>query len=302
MLFTRENLGYNGRMHLQSWLGVLPLAKFVEQYYGRLPHSGSCAGRVDPELASWDTIEALLAAPESDVLVVRRNQQREGDPPRDRAAAESLVAEGYTLLVRHAERHHAALRDLADAFARDFAAPVDIHLYITPGDQFGFAWHYDAEEVFILQTAGRKQYSLRKNTVNPWPTVETLPADMHYEREIMPLMRCDLSAGDWLYIPSGYWHKAEALPGEPAISLAIGVLGRTGVDVYDLARRHILDSLLWRQRLPVLGAASPLDADAQRQAMRELLSTLATDAAKLFQSEALLDALLQLAKEPSAPR
>ena len=127
-------------------------------------------------------------------------------------------------------------------------------MYCTPGGQFGFGWHYDAEEVFIVQTTGRKQYSLRKNTVNPWPIEETLPADMQYEREIMPLVRCELAAGDWLYIPSGYWHMGESR--ETAISLAIGVQPRTAVDVFDFLRPQILDSLFWRQRLPVAGAAA----------------------------------------------
>ncbi len=77
----------------------------------------------------------------------------------------------------------------------------------------GFSWHYDAEDVFIIQTAGEKEYSLRKNTVNPWPLEETLPADMQYERELMPLMRVLLRGGDLLYIPCGYWHKAEAKGG-----------------------------------------------------------------------------------------
>ena len=101
-------------------------------------------------------------------------------------------------------------RAVAAAFARDFAAEVNIHMYCTPGDQFGFGWHYDAEEVFIVQTTGRKLYSLRKNTVNPWPIEETLPADMRYEREITPLVRCELAAGDWLYVPSGYWHMGQS--------------------------------------------------------------------------------------------
>ena len=45
----------------------------------------------------------------------------------------------------------------------------------------------------LCSASGRKTYSLRKNTVNPWPLEETLPADMKYEREIMPLMQCRLA-------------------------------------------------------------------------------------------------------------
>lgn len=279
-------------MDLQTWLGELPKQFFVEQYYYRQPHSGRCADQAALALGSWESLATILAADDADVMLVRRNEQLATERPHTVEEAQKLAGEGVTLLVRHAERHHAGLAQLAASFAADFGAPVNIHLYVTPGDQYGFSWHYDAEEVFILQTTGRKEYSLRKNTVNPWPLEETLPADMQYEREIMPLVKCTLAAGDWLYIPSGWWHKAAALPGEPAISLAVGVLPRTGIDVFDQLRREVLDSLLWRQRLPVLGNAAPLDAAGQREALRQMLSMLADDAAKLLRSERLLDHLL----------
>ena len=76
---------------------------------------------------------------------------------------------------------------------------------------------------------------------------------MRYEREIMPLVRCELAAGDWLYIPSGYWHMGQSR--ELALSLAIGVMPRTGIDVLDFVRPRVAGSLLWRQRLPVAGRA-----------------------------------------------
>jgi 50S ribosomal protein L16 3-hydroxylase len=267
-------------MNLQAWLGERSKADFLEQYYYRQPFSGKCGSPETVALGSWPVLEQVLASPEADTLVVRRNEQRAGDAPHSIADAQALLAEGFTLLVRHAERHHPGLAELAATFAREFAAPVDIHAYITPGEQYGFSWHYDAEEVFILQTSGSKEYSLRKNTVNPWPLEETLPADMHYEREIMPLIKCTLSAGEWLYIPGGWWHKASALGGELAISLALGVMPRTGVHVFDLLRREVLDSLLWRQRLPVMGQP------ASEQVLRALLEQLAADSARLLRSEA----------------
>jgi 50S ribosomal protein L16 3-hydroxylase len=279
-------------MDFQAWLGEQTKQWFVEQFYYRQPHSGRCTSAAQLALGSWESVATILAANDADVMIVRRNEQRDVERPSSLAAAQGLVAEGCTLLVKHAERHHPQIAELAAAFARDFAAPVNVHLYVTPGDEFGFSWHYDAEEVFILQTSGRKEYSLRKNTVNPWPIEETLPANMQYEREIMPLMKCTLAAGDWLYVPSGWWHKGAALAGEPAISLAIGIMPRTGVDVFDLLRREVLQSLLWRQRLPVAGAASPLDAAGQRVALEELLNVLADDLSKLLRSKRVVDQLL----------
>jgi 50S ribosomal protein L16 3-hydroxylase len=278
-------------MNLQALLGVLPRARFVADYYQRLPYSAPGSATSLCELGTWDALIAVLARDGADVLVCRQNERYSGDVPRSDEAARRLIDDGYTLLVRHAERHDERLAQLAAAFAADFAAPVNIHMYATPAGQFGFGWHYDAEEVFIIQTAGRKEYSLRKNTVNPWPIEETLPADMHYEREIMPLIRCELAAGDWLYIPSGYWHKGTSR--ELALSLAIGVRPRTGIDVLDFARRKVLTSPLWRQRLPVAGNAANLEPQQLEDAYRELLTMLAKDLNKLLSEEMLAAELIQ---------
>lgn len=262
-------------MNFQSLLGDLPLAQFVADYYQRLPYSSPGGARYLCDAGSWESLRGILSQQHADCLVCRQNERYPGPPPRSEDEARGLVDQGYTLLVRHAERHDERLARLAAKFVADFAAPVNVHMYATPAGQFGFGWHYDAEEVFIVQTAGRKEYLLRKNTVNPWPVEESLPSDMHYEREIMPLARCELTAGDWLYIPSGYWHKATSR--ELALSLAIGVQPRTGIHVLDLMRRKALESLLWRQRLPVAGRVAVLDEEKLHEAYREVVRTFARD-------------------------
>lgn len=267
------------------------VAKFIDQFYSKLPHSQAGTAAALCDWGSWETLVKVLQTPGADTMVVRRNRRHEGPPPSTLEDAQRLVADGYTLLVKHAERHDERLSQLAAGFAADFAAEVNIHMYCTPAEQYGFAWHYDAEEVFIVQTTGRKEYSLRKNTVNPWPLEETLPADMKYEREIMPLMKCMLSAGDWLYIPSGYWHMAAA--SETAISLAIGVTPRTSVDVLDHARASILDSLLWRQRLPVTGAAATLNNEELQATLQELTEKLGDDFKRIVTSPAFVSSLIQ---------
>jgi ribosomal protein L16 Arg81 hydroxylase len=267
-------------MDLQTLLGDVPLPQFVSEHYSRLPYSAARLAAPLCPLGTWDTLTALLARDDADVLVCRRNEQRPGPPPRSAGDAQRLCDEGCTLLVRHAERGDERLARVACSFAADLAGPVNIHLYCTPASEFGFGWHYDAEEVFIVQTAGRKEYSLRKNTVNPWPIEETLPSDMRYEREIMPLVRCELAACDWLYIPSGYWHMGQSR--ELAISLAIGVTSQTAVDVFDFLRPHLLGSLRWRERLPVAGRASPLADEQLLAAYAERFAALGADLGKLL--------------------
>ena len=248
-------------MDVQTLFGDVSVAKFIEEHLHRLPFA--LAGSVRPvcEFANWDAIGAMLACAGDDAHAARGGEFYRGEMPRETAAARALTDEGYTLFIRHAERHQAGLAELAKAFEATFRGSVNIHVFATPAGSPGFSWHYDAEDVFIFQTAGAKEYSLRKNTVNPWPLEETLPADMRYEREIMPLMRVLLRAGDMLYIPCGYWHKADALAtGEAAISIALGVMSRSAMDVYDFLRQRLAQSLVWRQRLPLPGCeAIPRD-------------------------------------------
>lgn len=273
--------------------------QFFRDYFLKQPltQAGGAAHAV--EWGSWSVVERLLRSPQVDVVVGREGQAWSGDPTQVADQARHLLDEGYTLGIRHAERHDAMLDALAREFAAEFAAPVNIHLYCTPASQPGFGWHYDAEDVFILQTQGSKQWSLRKNTVNPWPLMESLPRDMRYDRELMPLMRCTLQAGDWLYIPAGHWHRTEG--GEESISLSVGVDSVKAIDVFDFLRRRLLDDLRWRQRLPTPGAASPLDADELTAAYQELLADLGRDLAQRISAPDFATAFIQHCRGASEP-
>jgi 50S ribosomal protein L16 3-hydroxylase len=278
-------------MIFQQLLGSFPARRFFEEYFYKLPYSspGGCSHLA--ALGSWDVIAELLSRGDSDLLVARDSRRWDGPAPTTLEAGRDAVAQGYTLGFRHTQRQHPKLAELAQQLREEFAAPVEIHLYCTPEGQPGFGWHYDAEEVFILQTAGAKSWSLRKNTVNPWPLIETLPRDMRYEREIMPLVRCDLAAGDWLYIPSGYWHSTQA--GEESISLSIGIEAPTAIHLLDALRAELLDSLRWRQRLPVLGAAGELSPADLLVRYRAIADDLADDLSKLLKNNATLARLVE---------
>lgn len=280
-------------MSLQRLLANLSPPEFVRDFFLKQPFSqrGTAAGL--RELGTWDAVREILTDDAADFMLVRQGQLwTEATRPGFEQIRE-LHADGHTLVIKHAEQHHAGLRELARGFAEDFRAPVNIHVYCTPAENFGFTWHYDAEDVFFIQTEGAKEYSLRKNTVNPWPVEETLPENMRFEREIMPLMRCQLEPGDWLYLPAGYWHMGKSA--EPAITIALGVMSPTGLDVLSLMQRRFLDSLMWRQRLPASGAAAGKSTEELAAEYQEMIERLADD----FRREALLPAVIrQLIERP----
>lgn len=280
-------------MDLQQLLGAIPKQRFVEEYFHRQPFSLPNSARPLCDLITWDLMATVLESRSADVMVVKAGRQCADVTPRTPDAARALIADGHTILVRHAECHDEQLGALAAHFEQDFQAPVDAHIYLTAPGQFGFSWHYDAEDVFIVQTAGRKEYSLRKNTVHPWPLVETIPEDMQYPREIMPLMRVLLEPGDWLYIPNGYWHKAEAQSGgDASISLALGVLSPSAIDLFDHLRGRLLASPIWRGRLPVTGGAAPRSDEACLAEYRELAQFLMEDLSRALTDDHFLSSFI----------
>ncbi|MBY0229291.1 MAG: cupin domain-containing protein, partial [Gemmataceae bacterium] len=119
-------------------------------------------------------------------------------------------------------------------------------------------------------------------TVNPWPLIETIPQDMRHGREITPVMACKLAAGDWLYVPGGWWHRTEA-GDDLSISLSVGVMPATALDAFDWLRSRLLRSLRWRQRLPHA---------ASEEETRALFAELGADLARELGSEAAVRAFL----------
>jgi len=109
----------------------------------------------------------------------------------------------------------------------------------------------------------------------------------------MPMMRCILSTGDWLYIPSGYWHQATVASDETAMSLAIGVMPTAAIDVLEFLRPRLLTSMLWRQRLPTASVASQLSREELKVRYRELLDQLSRDLQNCLADENMLDAAIE---------
>jgi len=285
-------------MAIQDLLGETPAQVFVGEHYHKLPYSGTGGSKSLSHLASWESLERMLGIPGVDLLVVREGRRYDGEIPKNVVDAQALHGQGYTLAVRGAQRHSSQIAELANGFETDFAAPVDVHLYYTPAGQYGFGWHYDAEDVFILQASGTKEYLLRKNTVHPWPLVETLPDDMGHRHEIMPLVRCTLSEGDWLYIPAGYWHRAESR--EDSRSLAVGLMSPAAIELFDQLRARLLSSLRWRQRLPCLGAAAGTSAEDLERRYTEICQDLAADLRDQMSDPALIRQFLAEKQKASA--
>lgn len=270
---------------IEQLLGPLSRRDFLDRSYSRLPHSSPGGAAGFTSFSGWPAVETLLARKDVDAFLAREGVMWEGGKLPSFTQVKQLFGEGHTLVIRSAEKHDPELARIAAGFARDFEAPVNVHVYCTPPTKSGFGWHYDPEDVFILQTHGIKEYELRKNTVNPWPLLEQMPKDLKIEREGTPRWSCVLRPGDWLYIPTGWWHAARGVEGD-SITLAVGLMTPAALEVLEFLKRELLSSIVWRQRLPVLGGAQDATPEELARIHQSLLTDLGRDLARTLSDEA----------------
>lgn len=207
---------------LSEWLRPTSVTDFARDHLGRAPFARPGTAAATTGAFTWEVLGRVLASPEEpDLIVVRKGRALDHAPPRSLDEARALLARGAGLVVRRAERQDAGLAGLARAFARDLPGETHVQLFVTPAGTHGFAWHYDFEEVFIVQTAGVKDYYFRENTVDLDTPRGAQPDFGAYRRENSPMGTARLIAGDWIYLPSRWWHVAKCV--EDSLSISLGV-------------------------------------------------------------------------------
>ena len=207
---------------LSSWLPDTERDALRACRRARQPYAGAGIAREAIASFDWATLDRVLASdPAPDTLVIQKAELLEVPAPRSADAVRKLFPSGIGIVVRRAERHDRGLASLASAFEAEHGGTAHIQLFVTPGGAHGFGWHYDAEDVFILQTAGEKSYYFRANTQRPSLGKGEAPDFGKIKQETSPTQTCTLLAGDALYVPRGMWHVARARSDSLHISLGL---------------------------------------------------------------------------------
>jgi 50S ribosomal protein L16 3-hydroxylase len=206
---------------LARWLGPLSLDQFLDRHLTRAPWAAPGGGLAERRLFDWPALERVLAAPAPpDVLVVSRGEHLPLPAPRTGDQARLMMDAGIGMVLRRSERADPALAALASDLVGDVPGTAHVQLFVTPRRTHGFGWHYDDEDVFILQTQGVKDYYFRANTVAAdQPARGAMFA--RFAGETSPLGTACLVPGDFLYLPSRWWHMAVAQ--EESLSISVGV-------------------------------------------------------------------------------
>ncbi|MGY1608799.1 MULTISPECIES: cupin domain-containing protein [unclassified Geodermatophilus] len=136
-----------------------------------------------------------------------------------------LFADGSTVVLQGLHRLWPPLIEFADQLAADLGHPTQVNAYVTPPSSRGFSPHYDVHDVFVLQVAGEKHWTIHEPVLpeplrsQPW-TDRAAAVAAAAERE--PVVDAVLCPGDALYLPRGYLHSAVAL-GQTSAHLTVGV-------------------------------------------------------------------------------
>jgi hypothetical protein len=264
--------------------------RFAAQYWGRAPLLSRradlggdfgdllCAAAVD-ELVSRRGLRTpfLRMAKDGSVLPATRFTRGGGAGASigDQAADDKVLAalgDGATLVLQALHRTWPPLVEFGTRLAAELGHPVQINAYITPPQNQGFAPHYDVHDVFVLQVAGRKRWTIHEPVVEapldnqPWEQYRDQVAARAAEP---PLIDAVLEPGDALYLPRGTIHSAMA-QGETSIHLTVGV---HPISRYQLVR-HLLELA---QDDPALRTSLPMGVDLSDPTVLagELAGTLA---------------------------
>jgi cupin superfamily protein len=247
---------------------------FAAEYWGRAPLLTRAAqlGGGFGDLLDADAVDELVSArglrtpfarmaKDGEVLATARFTRGGGAGAtiNDQLADDkvlALVADGATLVLQGLHRTWPPLVRFATALSDELGHPVQVNAYVTPPQNRGFAPHYDVHDVFVMQVAGHKHWTIHEPVVrdpladDPW---ENHRADVTSRATQTPLIDTVLAPGDALYLPRGTIHSATAL-GETSIHLTVGI--------HPLTRHHLLRHLLDEaQHRTDLRAALPMGTD-----------------------------------------
>jgi hypothetical protein len=206
---------------LDQWLSRMSVSSFTRDYLRTQPYASPSSASRARRIFGWNTLDQLLTRNPPDVLVVARGKLLEPPTPKSLGEALDLLASGVGLVIRRAEKVDDGVAGLAVSVTQHIPGEVHVQLIVTPAGTYGFGWHYDDEDVFIVQTEGSKDYFFRDNTVERERPSGTAPDFTRFGNEASPIGTARLLAGDWLYIPARWWHAAKCI--EDSLSISLGI-------------------------------------------------------------------------------
>lgn len=191
------------------------------------------------------------------------------DGALDIARMYQLFATGSTMTLAFLDSVLPQLARFCRSLEGELSFPMQANIYLTPPGAQGAKPHYDTHDVFVLQAAGSKKWTIYGTPVElPLPGQDFDPA-LHPIGA--PTLEFELEAGDMAYVPRGIAHDAHSTN---AVSLHItaGILRYTWADLLlEAVAKASLSDPAFRKSLPPGFARTEFDRAPAREALRDLL-------------------------------
>ncbi len=244
MDLTRERVSADTAISLAGLVGDVPA--FMSQVWRRKAvryRAGADITQLISEQEVWDYVDCgLLIRPyfvafndgvRSALSEITQSRSIVGHNVAGYVNAEQVkkdFAAGGTFKLNQPEHWHDRLHALVEGLKPSFRAELETYVFLSPPDRTAIETHMDGSHVFVLQVAGRKDWTVGLLDE------QSLSVSDRYRGE--PLtdetsLRVTLEPGDVLYMPHGSPHHATARDGN-SIHVAVTVEEPTPTDLAEV--------------------------------------------------------------------
>lgn len=184
-------------------------------------------------------------------------------------------ASGSTIAISHLHECMPELAALCRAAERTFSGHFQTNIYLSPPNAQGFKTHFDSHDVFVLQVAGSKLWTLNDTLIELPLHGQAFEPDNHIpgpaSRELT------LRAGDLFYCPRGLFHAARSND-EVSLHITLGLIGKTWADAMaEAVSEACLASPAFRANLPIGFADEAFNREAARRTFHALVDKFAAE-------------------------
>lgn len=266
-----------------QWPRGLDTEQFLREYWQRKPLLIRGAFRDFHAGLSADDVAGLALEEEADSRLITGNQQirdwqlRHG--PFDETVLTGLPERDWTLLVCGLEHWWPPAADLLGAFRFLPDWRIDDLMVSVAGVGGSVGPHVDQYDVFLLQAAGQRHWSIARD----YPDKLIPNLDLAILEQFEPEQDWSLEPGDMLYLPPGVAHHGVAGGAETCMTFSIGFRAPSAQEWLDKLIEPLSEHLAPGQRYrdPGQHNRSPAYLDGQQvEQLRALLASALDDPAQ----------------------
>jgi ribosomal protein L16 Arg81 hydroxylase len=263
--------------------------EFLSNYWGR--RAIHIPGDSDkfPDLPGWQTINQILNHNRPSMEGIQLIHERKPLSANELRNLSGWLSKGATLLITSINQLDSRVASLASLLGRDLNTPVNANSYVSSPSKQGFDTHYDGHDVFVVQLAGSKKWTVFEPGYPSPLERQTAPRGTPPRDD--PYLECELSEGDVLYIPRGHWHHALAVT--PSFHLSLGPRSRSAIDFMEWLMGEFAEKDEWLRRDFPVAETESLGGDVPDEALDTHLDKFRTQLTALIGGEELKDLFLQ---------